>query len=151
MKFKVGDKVRLTREAISYKLREQHTIKYSIILWEKITDISEWDDMILVDYIWYKTEYLELVPEEPEFKLWEEIEVKYEGEDKWWKAIFLFYLPETFGYRYLCVKGYSSTSFKIWGCFETAQRECARKLKQALTRKEIAEKFGIAEDFILEE
>lgn len=56
MKFNVGDKVRLTREAISYKLREQHTIKYSIILWEKITDISEWDDMILIDYIWYKTE-----------------------------------------------------------------------------------------------
>lgn len=27
MKFNIGDKVRLTREAISYKLREQHTIK----------------------------------------------------------------------------------------------------------------------------
>ena len=90
MKFKVGDVVRLTREAISYKLREQHTIKYSIILWEKITDISEWDDMILVDYIWYKAEHLELVPEEPEFKLWEEIEVKYEGDDKWSKPIFQF-------------------------------------------------------------
>ena len=78
MKFNVGDKVRLTREAISYKLREQHTIKYSIILWEKITDISEWDNMILVDHIWYKTEYLELVPEEPEFDCWEEIEVSHD-------------------------------------------------------------------------
>lgn len=54
----------------------------------KITDISEWDNMILVDHIWYKTEYLELVPEEPEFDYWEEIEVSHDKKERN-KRIFL--------------------------------------------------------------
>lgn len=75
MQFKVGDKVRLTREAITYKLIEQRTIKYSIVLWGDITDISDGDALVMVDYIWYKTEDLELVPEEPEFKEGDLVEI----------------------------------------------------------------------------
>lgn len=147
MKFNIGDKVRLTREAISYKLREQHTIKYSIILWEKITDISEWDDMILVDYIWYKTEYLELVPEEPEFEEWEEIEVSHDKKERN-KRIFLIKLVDTF-YPYICVADGDECFYGTGEKYRTQTYKYARKRRPSLTRKEIAEKFGIDEDFEL--
>lgn len=147
MKFNVGDKVRLTREAISYKLREQHTIKYSIILWEKITDISEWDDMILVDYIWYKTEYLELVPEEPEFEYWEEIEVSHDKKERN-KRIFLIKLVDTF-YPYTCVADGDECFYGTGEKYRTQTYKYARKRRPSLTRKEIAEKFGVDEDFEL--
>ena len=150
MKFKVGDKVRVKREKLLFYVTSQRSMDDPTEFYvKKILDDRVYYGEEAVAY--HDAESLELVPEEPEFKLWEKIEVRNEGDDKWRKAIFLFYLPESFGYRYLCVKGYSSTSFKIWGCFDVAQRECARKLKQTLTRKEVAEKFGIAEDFILEE
>lgn len=147
MKFNVGDKVRLTREAISYKLREQHTIKYSIILWEKITDISEWDDMILVDYIWYKTEYLELVPEETEFESWEEIEVSHDKRERN-KRIFLIKLVDTF-YPYTCVADGDECFYGTGEKYRTQTYKYARKLRPSLTRKEIAEKFWVSEDFVL--
>lgn len=147
MKFNIGDKVRLTREAISYKLREQHTIKYSIILWEKITDISEWDDMILVDYIWYKTEYLELVPEEPEFEEWEEIEVSHDKKERN-KRIFLIKLADTF-YPYTCVAEGDECFYGTGEKYRTQTYKYARKRRPSLTRKEIAEKFGVDEDFEL--
>lgn len=139
--------VRLTREAISYKLREQHTIKYSIILWEKITDISEWDDMILVDYIWYKTEYLELVPEEPEFEYWEEIEVSHDKKERN-KRIFLIKLTDTF-YPYTCVAEGDECFYGTGEKYRTQTYKYARKLRPSLTRKEIAEKFWVAENFVL--
>ena len=147
MKFNIGDKVRLTREAISYKLREQHTIKYSIILWEKITDISEWDDMILIDYIWYKTEYLELVPEEPEFEYWEEIEVSHDKKERN-KRIFLIKLVDTF-YPYTCVADGDECFYGTGEKYSTETYKYARKRRPSLTRKEIAEKFGVDEDFEL--
>ena len=147
MKFNVGDKVRLTREAISYKLREQHTIKYSIILWEKITDISEWDDMILVDYIWYKAEYLELVPEEPEFEYWEEIEVSHDKKERN-KRSFLIKLEDTF-YPYTCVADGDECFYGTGEKYRTQTYKYARKRRPSLTRKEIAEKFGVDEDFEL--
>lgn len=147
MKFNIGDKVRLTREAISYKLREQHTIKYSIILWEKITDISEWDNMILVDYIWYKTEYLELVPEEPEFDYWEEIEVSHDKKERN-KRIFLIKLADTF-YPYTCVADGDECFYGTGEKCRTQTYKYARKLRPSLTRKEIAEKFWVSEDFEL--
>ena len=147
MKFNIGDKVRLTREAISYKLREQHTIKYSIILWEKITDISEWDDMILIDYIWYKTEYLELVPEEFEFEEWEEIEVSHDKEERN-KRIFLIKLADTF-YPYTCVAEGDECFYGTGEKYRTQTYKYARKLRPSLTRKEIAEKFWVSEDFEL--
>lgn len=147
MKFNIGDKVRLTREAISYKLREQHTIKYSIILWKKITDISKWDDMILVDYIWYKTEYLELVPEEPEFEEWEEIEVSHDKKERN-KRIFLIKLADTF-YPYTCVAGGDECFYGTGEKYSTETYKYARKRRPSLTRKEIAEKFGVDEDFEL--
>lgn len=147
MKFNVGDKVRLTREAISYKLREQHTIKYSIILWEKITDISEWDNMILVDHIWYKTEYLELVPEEPEFDYWEEIEVSHDKKERN-KRIFLIKLVDTF-YPYTCVADGDECFYGTGEKYRTQTYKYARKRRPSLTRKEIAEKFGVDEDFEL--
>jgi len=147
MKFNIGDKVRLTREAISYKLREQHTIKYSIILWKKITDISEWDDMILIDHIWYKTEYLGLVPEEPEFEYWEEIEVSHDKKERN-KRIFLIKLVDTF-YPYICVADGDECFYGTGEKYSTETYKYARKLRPSLTRKEIAEKFWVSEDFEL--
>ena len=103
--------------------------------------------MILVDYIWYKTEYLELVPEEPEFEEWEEIEVSYDKKERD-KRIFLTKLPGAFD-PYICVYEIDECFYGTGEKYRTQTYKYARKLRPSLTRKEIAEKFGVAEDFVL--
>lgn len=150
MQFKVGDKVRLTREAITYKLIEQRTIKHSIVLWGDITDISDGDDMVMVDYVWYKVEDLELVTEESEFKRWEIVEVWHNAEGRRIKRIFICEAVWA-KYPYICVDGSSEGKYLNWKPFLWAERNKIRKFKHKLTRKEIAEKFWVKEDFELVE
>lgn len=148
MKFKVWDKVRLTREAISHKLKESMSIKYSIVLWSTVDEVSA-DKMYLVNYIWYSEEDLELVPEEPEFEYGEEIEVFTYDNKLWKKKIFIYKIPWNVWCAYACVHWNNIDEYKKWYSFEVELWRTARKLKPQLTRKEIAEKFGVSEDFIL--
>ena len=104
--------------------------------------------MILVDYIWYKTEYLELVPEEPEFKYWEEIEVRDEigGERK--RVIFLCKTTANDTHQYITAD-ISKKSFDNGARFNNNAWRFARKAPPKLSRKEIAEKFWVSENFVL--
>lgn len=148
MQFKVGDKVRLTREAITYKLIEQRTIKYSIVLWGDITDISDGDGMVMVDYIWYKTEDLELVPEEPELKEGDLVEIVDEtGVCN--KRIFVAKLPDMVKAPYVIVLKEDEDLYRNNKPYRISRYQYISKLKHKLTRKEIAEKFWVDKDFEL--
>lgn len=119
-------------------------MKYSIVLWSTVDEVSA-DKMYLVNYIWYNEEDLELVPEEPEFKYGEEIEVTNDGNN-WLKRIFITKSKEC---RYVCVDYTCYNSFKNGRQYTVAFYDSARKLKPTLSRKEIAEKFWVGEDFVL--
>lgn len=99
---------------------------------------------------WIAEEYLELVPEEPEFKEGEVVEVSNE-EKYWFRRIFITELPKKVDYPYVCVHKNYEKSYKEGGSYDISTRAYARKLRPSLTRKEIAERFGVAEDFILKE
>lgn len=146
MKFKVGDKVRLTREAL-YNEVAMPTFEEVFGGIIKSIDggwyitVNGFDD----DYL---SPSLELVPEEPEFEYGEEIEVSYD-EIQREKRIFLTKINWNAILPYVCVADYSHDNFISWSVFSTKDRKYARKLKPQLTRKEIAEKFWVSEDFTL--
>ena len=96
----------------------------------------------------YLESNLELVPEEPEFKYWEEIEV---GDDDWRreKRIFLLKIPWNVIDPYVVVERGSNERFQFGEYYDVEVWRYARKPRSSLTRKEIAEKFGVAEDFVL--
>lgn len=89
--------------------------------------------------------YLELVPEESEFKYGESIEVSNNNEN-WYKRMFI---AKSNSGAYMGID-YSDPSGFVNGYTYTVWfYKYARKISLKLTRKEIAEKFWISEDFIL--
>lgn len=148
MKFKVGDVVRLTRKGIKeiYGIWTNHNpvlIQGWVI--EKI-------DGNLISIDWAKKlihkDHFELVPEEPEFEFGEEIEVRDEigGERK--RVIFLCKTTVNDTHQYITAD-ISKKSFDNGAGFHNNSWRFARKAPPKLSRKEIAEKFWVSEDFIL--
>lgn len=148
MKFKVWDKVRLTRETL---LRMRHD--WLSLLWpsEFVVVKVYWDKVFYedVDLLYIRDGCLELVPEEPEFEYGEKIEVWDWSSDKWYKRIFIYKIPWKVWIAYACVSKHKEGDFKSWKTFEVDLRKTVRKLRPQLTRKEIAEKFWVSGDFIL--
>ncbi len=147
MKFKVWDKVRLTREAIA----DNANIRFSPeeILWWEVEAIEDhkWEYCFVWQAPIRLESELELVPEKPEFEYGEEIEVSDDGEE-WEKRVYL----ATVGAErklHICVSRASIERYKSWLVYNAYTWEYARKLKPQLTRKEIAEKFWVSENFIL--
>lgn len=146
MKFKVGDKVRLTREAIAIENKRYRPPHREAVLWWVINKIKGGKCYYWVDS--YLEEALELVPEEPEFEEGEMIEVSDDWKE-WERRIFLYYIPNVPD-KYLCVhKNYEGVYLQGWDRYDYQAWLYARKLKPQLTRKEIAEKFWVSEDFTL--
>lgn len=147
MKFKVGDKVRVTRDGLS-KQAESSFIKSYEISWWVIKKIVGDNILCPNNEYWYEEKYLELVPEEPEFEYWEEIEV---GDEDWRrkKRIFLLKIPWNVIDPYVVVERGSNERFQFGESYDVEVWRFARKPRSSLTRKEIAEKFGVAEDFVL--
>lgn len=156
MKFKVGDMVRPTRDFLISWIEE-------IDSWEIDWGRPEYVEGFQVikienNFVYYEDSEigfylesnLELVPEEPEFKYWEEIEV---GDEDWRrkKRIFLLKIPWNVIDPYVVVERGSNERFQFGESYDVEVWRFARKPRSSLTRKEIAEKFGVAEDFILEE
>lgn len=149
MKFKVGDYVRPTRGVIiSFAENNQledlewiHGFEVVKIEEDKVFYWQEQDEF-------YHKNLLELVPEESEFTYWEEIEVS-DDEELWGKRIFLTKIPWETGRNYICVDSGYEQKFVEGKDFLRTEWEFARKLKPQLTRKEIAEKFWVSEDFTL--
>ena len=151
MKFKVGDKVRLTREAIASKRNRNYRVFEFEVIWVEVRGIK--DDLVAYKYKdrCYWNEYeanLELVPEEPEFEEGEMIEVSDDWKE-WERRIFLYCIPNVPD-KYLCVhKNYEGVYLQGWDRYDYQAWLYARKLRPQLTRKEIAEKFWVNEDFEL--
>lgn len=148
MKFKVGDKVRLTRQGIKeiYGVWTNHN---PVLIQGWVIEKIE-DNLLSVD--WTKKlihkNHFELVPEEPEFKYWEEIEV---GDDDWRreKRIFLLRIPWNVIDPYVVVECWDNERFQLGESHDVEVWRYARKVPTQLTRKEVAEKFWVCEDFIL--
>lgn len=147
MKFKVGDKVRVTRDGLS-KQAESSFIKSYEISWWVIKKIVGDNILCPNNEYWYEEKYLELVPEEPEFEYWEEIEV---GDEDWRrkKRIFLLKIPWNVIDPYVVVERGSNERFQFGESYDVEVWRFARKPRSYLTRKEIAEKFWVSEDFVL--
>ena len=148
MKFKLGDKVRLKREWLAEQAKVWDLKSYEILGWKidriKGSDICWPNDK----YSWYDESCLELVPEESEFERWEMVEVRYWGSDERSKRIFIYEIHWADN-PYVCIDGTSLEDFKEGKKFRVAYRDKIRKIKQELSRKEIAEKFWVNEDFKL--
>lgn len=147
MKFKVGDKVRVTREGLK-KQADQSFVKSYEVSWWTIKKIA--GDVIYCPNNEYRYEekYLELVPEEPEFAEGEWVEVSNDGKN-WEKSLFVHKLSRYSDCPYICVREWNEPEFKEGFSFDTKTWKYAHKPRPQLTRKEIAEKFGVGEDFTL--
>lgn len=154
MKFKVGDMVRPTRDFLISWIEE-------IDSWEIDWGRPEYVEGFQVikienNFVYYEDSEigfylesnLELVPEEPEFKYWEEIEV---GDEDWRreKRIFLLKIPWNVTDPYVVVEWGNNERFQFGGSYDVEVWRFARKPRSSLTRKEIAEKFWVSEDFVL--
>lgn len=146
MQFKIGDKVRLTRDCLWAKILAGAKIDKQEMFWFSIEKMD--NSVITSPYPNYHESVIELVPEEPEFKYWEEIEV---GDEDWRrrKRIFLLKIPWNVIDPYVVVERGSNERFQFGGSYDVEVWRYARKPRSSLTRKEIAEKFWVAEDFIL--
>lgn len=148
MKFKVGDPVRLTRKGIKeiYGVWTNHD---PVLIQGWVIEKIE-DNLLSID--WTKKlihkDHFELVPEEPEFEFGEEIEVRDEigGERK--RVIFLCKTTANDTHQYITAD-ISKKSFDNGALFCNTSWRFARKAPPQLTRKEVAEKFWVSEDFIL--
>ena len=147
MKFKVGDKVRATREGLA-KQAENSFVKSYEISWWTIKKIA--GDAIYCPNNEYRYEekYLELVPEEPEFEYGEAIEVKIDEWFPWVERPFIYFAKWNAIHPYITAN-INKAQFDAWKKFDFQAFRYARKLKPQLTRKEIAEKFWVSEDFTL--
>lgn len=147
MKFKVWDKVRVTREWLA-KQADSSFVKSYEVSWWTIKKIA-WDAIYCPNNEYrYEEEALELVPEEPEFKYWEEIEV---GDEDWRrrKRIFLLKIPWNVIDPYVVVEYGDNERFQLGESHDVEVWRYARKAPVQLTRKEVAEKFWVSEDFVL--
>lgn len=97
------------------------------------------------DGLWIPEKHLELVPEEPEFEYGEMIEVSTDNEH-WLKRMFV---AKSSTGMHVCVNYTCEHAFINGRPYTTNFYKYARKLKPQLTRKEIAEKFWVNEDFTL--
>lgn len=146
MKFKVGDKVRLTREAIAIENKRYRPPHREAVLWWVINKIKGGKCYYWVDS--YLEEALELVPEEPDFEYGEAIEVKIDEWFPWVERPFIYFAKWNAIHPYITAN-INKAQFDAWKKFDFQAFRYARKLKPQLTRKEIAEKFWVSEDFVL--
>jgi len=146
MQFKVRDKVRLTRDCLWAKILAGAKIDKQEVFWFPIEKMD--NSVITSPYPNYHESVIELVPEEPEFKYWEEIEV---GDDDWRreKRIFLLRIPWNVIDPYVVVECWDNEKFQLGESHDVEVWRYARKAPPQLTRKEVAEKFWVSEDFEL--
>lgn len=146
MKFKVGDMVRLTRDCLWAKILAGAKIDEQEMFWFSIEKMD--NSVITSPYPNYHESVIELVPEEPEFAEGEWVEVSNDGKN-WEKSLFVHKLSRYSDCPYICVREWNEPEFKEGFSFDTKTWKYARKPRPQLTRKEIAEKFWVSENFVL--
>lgn len=138
--------VRLTREALFDIAWNRWLFHKSEYKWFVITAI-EWN-MVFNKHITSRSfRKYELIPEEPEFEFWGEIEVRDEMGAGRKRVIFLCKTTANDTHQYITAD-ISKKSFNNGARFHNNAWRFARKAPPQLTRKEIAEKFWVSEDFI---
>lgn len=149
MKFKVGDKVRLTRNAIEESVRKNWCVNYSAVIGWEVIRTDETQSFVNTNEKGYPllNQDLEFIPEKSEFKFGDIIEVSNDTEC-WRRAPFIAMSLEDREKKYIVAAllrwpqpAYDKVSFVSY--------KYARKIKPRLTRKEIAERFWVNEDFEL--
>ena len=146
MQFKVGDKVRLTRDCLWAKILAGAKIDKQEVFWFLIEKMD--NSVITSPYPNYHESVIELVPEEPEFEFGEEIEVRDQIGEKRKRVIFLCKTTANDTHQYITAD-ISKKSFDNGALFCNTSWRFARKAPPQLTRKEVAEKFWVSEDFEL--
>ena len=147
MKFKVGDIVRIKREALN-ESNFTNIPRMELLIWTEIEDISGWWFVRLLKNCYLYESCIELVPPKPEFKYWEEIEVRDEIGAERKRVIFLCKTTANDTHQYITAD-ISKKSFDNGARFRNNSWRFARKARPKLTRKEVAEKFWVSEDFVL--
>lgn len=147
MEIKIWDTIRLKREAIKEYIGNDRDLTDALLIdWAVVTKVEKetvWaknDSIYILD-----KEYVEVIPEEAQFEHWEEVEVYSQREEKRLKRIFVCEAIWA-KYPYICVDIDSEMEFKNWEKFQTAEWSKIRKIPK-LTRKEVAEKFGVSLNF----
>ena len=149
MKFKVGDIVRIKREALN-ESNFTNIPRMELLIWTEIEDISGWWFVRLLKNCYLYESCIELVPLKPEFKFGEEIEVRDEIGAERKRVIFLCKTTANDTHQYITAD-ISKKSFDNGARFHNNSWRFARKARPKLIRKEVAEKFWVSEDFVLVE
>lgn len=150
MKFNIGDKVRLKREEIVdlaknwTKLTSKDEFVVSEIVWELV-----WytEDGVKIFWLEGRLELVERKDEDNE-KLFKKVQV---SNDKiHWRPLWYIWMNKNNEeYPYICARKIENNALFIeWMLVDITHRKYMREDKEHLSRKEIAEKFGIDEDFI---
>lgn len=149
MKFKVGDKVRLTRNAIEESVRKNWCVNYSAVVGGEVIRVDETQSLIKTNDGKYPllNQDLELIPEKSEFKFGDIIEVSNDTEC-WRRAPFIAMSLEDREKKYI-VAALLRWPEPVYDKVSFYSYRYARKIKPRLARKEIAEKFWVSEDFVL--
>ena len=147
MKFKVGDIVRIKREALN-ESNFTNIPRMELLIWTEIEDISGWWFVRLLKNCYLYESCIELVPPKPEFEFGEEIEVRDEIGAERKRVIFLCKTTANDTHQYITAD-ISKKSFDNGARFHNNAWRFARKAQPKLSRKEIAEKFWVSEDFVL--
>lgn len=147
MKFKVGDIVRIKREALN-ESNFTNIPRMELLIWTEIEDISGWWFVRLLKNCYLYESCIELVPPKPEFEFGEEIEVRDEIGAERKRVIFLCKTTSNDTHQYITAD-ISKKSFDNGARFHNNAWRFARKAQPKLSRKEIAEKFWVSEDFVL--
>ena len=149
MKFKVGDIVRIKREALN-ESNFTNIPRMELLIWTEIEDISGWWFVRLLKNCYLYESCIELVPPKPEFEFGEEIEVRDEIGAERKRVIFLCKTTANDTHQYITAD-ISKKSFDNGARFHNNSWRFARKARPKLIRKEVAEKFWVSEDFVLVE
>lgn len=149
MKFKLGDKVRLTRNAIEESVRKNWCVNYSAVVGGEVIRTDETRSFVNTNEKGYPllNQDLELVPEELEFSLGDIIEVSNDTE-LWQRHTFIDVSVDGWERRYI-VAALLRWPEPVYDKVIIYSYRYARKIKPRLARKEIAERFWVNKDFEL--
>ena len=158
MKFNIGDKVRLTRKWILFHLRHINTTEEDwlelakrLINWFEICqrDIG----LVYADENGYcvKEEYLKLVERKDEDNEMSFKKVQVSNDKINWRRLWYIWMNKNNEeYPYICARKIeNNTLFIEWMLIDITHWKYIREDYKYLSRKEIAEEFGVDEDFIL--
>lgn len=151
MKFNIGDKVRLKREKLVDMAKKCLKLTSSD---EFTISLREWE------FVWHEEGEIKILRSEESLELVERKDGDNEmlfkkvqvSNDKinWRRLWYIWMNKNNEGYPYICARKIeNNTLFIEWMLVDITHRKYMREDYKYLSRKEIAKKLGIKEDFVL--